>query len=568
MSALRAWTALSASCLLALGCSADIAGPAGPNGKAGSSGNPSGGSSGVAGGPSTGTLGRDAVAQRCEATQLAPPQLRRLTARELERTLRDVFPTLGASWSGVRLGADPVSSLGFSNDARSLVVASQTAQELLGSAEDVATALTTPAALGQLQPCAAEAAAGRACADQVVQSVGGRLFRRAVTTEEASDYGALYDSVSAKSDFATGVRWALVAMIQSPSTVYRSELGAPGASTRQLAPEELASELSYTYGGTAPSAELLASAQRGELATPAARVAKAKELLATPNGAEQLHQFLAEWSGYGRVASKTKTTVANFDALRGSMLQETSLFLGEAVVTRKGGVKELLTASYTFVDSSLAALYGFGSAPGSEFVLTERPAGRGVGLLAQGSILAGSAHSDASSPTLRGLVVYEKLLCHQKPKPPPNIPAIEAPAPAKTTRERYEKSHRTNASCAGCHQFFDPVGFGFEHFDEAGRYRADENGLPLDTSGQVLSYPDGAPVFELNGLEDLASKLADRAEVSDCVSGLAAAYAFAGAGGRTCLAEEARAAFARGELGVMDYFAQLAAAPSFTERAP
>jgi hypothetical protein len=569
VSGVRAWTALSASLLLSLGCSASIDGDAGPHGNAGSTSNPSGGSSGVAGGPSTGTLGRDAVAQRCETSQLAAPQLRRLTARELERTLRDAFPTLGVSWSGVRLGADPVSSLGFSNDAHTLVVASQTAQELLSSAEDVATALTTGNALAQLQPCAAEAAPGRACADQLVQSVGARLFRRAVYTEEAADYGALYDGVAAKSDFATGARWVLVAMIQSPSTVYRSELGVAGGAGRQLTPEELASELSYTYGGTAPSAELLAAAKRGDFATPAARVAKAKELLGTANGQEQLHQFLAEWSGYGRIASKTKTTVVNFDALRDSMLQETKLFMNEAVVTRKGGVKELLTASYTFVDSSLAALYGFGAASGSDFAQVQRPAGQGLGLLAQGSILAGSAHSDASSPTLRGLVVYEKLLCHQKPKPPPNIPAIEAPMTGgKTTRQRYESAHGASPNCKACHQFFDPIGFGFEHFDEAGRYRADENGSPLDTTGQVLSYPDGATAFELSGLEDLASKLADRAEVSDCVSGLAAAYAFAGGGGRTCLAEEARSAFARGELGVLDYFAQLAAAPSFTERAP
>ncbi len=566
MSGLRAWTALC-SLLTALGCSASIDAD-GPHGQGGS---PAGGGTGSVGGdgPNTSTLGRDAVAARCDTSQLAPPQLRRLTATELDRTLRDVFPSLGAAWSGVRLGADPVSPLGFSNDARTLVVASQTAQELLGTAEDVATALTTGSALGVVVPCAAEAAPARACADKLVQTVGARLFRRAVSSDEASDYGALYDNVAAKSDFVTGARWVLVAMIQSPSAVYRSELGTASAGKRQLTADELASELGYTYGGSVPSAELLAAAARGEFATPAARVAKALELLATPHGHEQLQQFLAEWSGYGRVASKTKTTVANFEALRSSMLQETQLFLDEAVVNRKGGVKELLTANYTFVDGALAAHYGFGAASGSGFMQVDRPLGRGLGLLAQGSILAGSAHSDASSPTLRGLVVYEKLLCHQKPLPPPNIPTIEAPSPgAKTTRQRYEQSHGANPSCQACHKFFDPVGFGFEHFDEAGRYRADEAGLGLDTTGQVLSYPDGAPVFQLDGLEDLASKLAERAEVADCVSGLAAAYAFAGAGGRTCLAEAARTAFASGKIGVLDYFAELAGTPGFAERTP
>jgi hypothetical protein len=278
---------------------------------------------------------------------------------------------------------------------------------------------------------------------------------------------------------------------------------------------------------------------------------------------------LAEWSGYGRVASKTKTTVSNFEDLRGSMLGETGLFLGEVVVTRRGGARELLTASYTFLDGALSQLYGFGSVTGTSFQLVERPAGQGLGLLAQGSMLAGSAHSDASSPTLRGLLVYERLLCHQKPPPLPMIPAIEPPAPgAKTTRERYEASHGANPGCASCHRYFDPIGFGFEHYDEAGRYRADEQGLPIDASGTVRNYPDGDVAFDFDGLDGLATRLADHEEVSDCVSGLAAAYAFAGAGGCTCLAEEARAAFARGEVGILDYFAELAAAPSFAERAP
>lgn len=562
MSGLRAWSALC-TVLAAFGCSADITGD-GPNGNAGTAGN-----TGTAGGPSTSTLGRDAVAERCEASQLAPPQLRRLTAKELDRTLRDVFPSLSASgWKGVRLGADPVSSLGFSNDARTLVVATQTAQELLGTAEDVAEALVSGGGLASLVPCAAEAGAGRACADEVVQGVGARLFRRPVAAAEAAEYGALFDSVAGKSDFATGARWTLVALMQSPHAVYRSELGT-GDGTRRLDGYELASQLSYTFGGSAPSPELLQAGERGELADPATRVAKAKELLATPAGQEQLHQFLAEWSGYGRVASKTKTTVTGFETLRGSMLQETGLFLGEAVVARRGGVRELLTASYTYLDGALSQLYGYGAVTGNDFQLVERPPGQGLGLLAQGSMLAGSAHSDASSPTLRGLVVYEKLMCHQKPAPLAVIPMIEPPSPGnKTTRERYEASHGANAGCAACHKFFDPLGFGFEHFDEAGRYRETEQGLTIDASGQAVEYPEATPAFSFNGLDDLATQLAGQEAVADCVSGLAAAYAFAGAGGRTCLAETARAAFARGDVGVLDYFAELAAAPSFAERAP
>jgi hypothetical protein len=288
--------------------------------------------------------------------------------------------------------------------------------------------------------------------------------------------------------------------------------------------------------------------------------------MATPSGHEQLQQFLLEWSGFARVESKSKTNVAGFDTAKVSMLQETQMFFEEALYQRNGGIKELLTANYTFVDSTLAGLYGFGAAA-SGFAQVTRPAGQGIGLLAQGSMLAGAAHPDASSPTLRGLVVFERLLCHQKPKPPANVAAISSPMPgAKTTRERYEVAHRVSPTCVACHQFYDPVGFAFEHFDEAGRYRADESGLPIDAHGDDLAYPDTTVAFSFDGQEDLVQKLAARPEVSDCVSGLAAAYAFAGAGGRTCLAEDARASFANGTLGLIDYFANLAASPSFVTR--
>ncbi len=50
------------------------------------------------------------------------------------------------------------------------------------------------------------------------------------------------------------------------------------------------------------------------------------------------------------------------------------------------------------------------------------------------------------------------------------------------------------------------------------------------------------------------------------MSGLLAAYAFAGGGGAECLAEPQRDALAAGEIGIAEYLAQLATAPHFTTR--
>ena len=117
-------------------------------------------------------------------------------------------------------------------------------------------------------------------------------------------------------------------------------------------------------------------------------------------------------------------------------------------------------------------------------------------------------------------------------------------------------------ACPACHKLFDPLGFGFEHYDEAGRYLDQDSGLPVDASGTLSQ--DGAQIFAFTGLEDLATNLANRPEVGKCVSGYVNAYAYANS--VACLGETHRAAFVAGTLGFLDYYASLAGEPSFTRR--
>ncbi|MEM6995136.1 MAG: DUF1588 domain-containing protein, partial [Myxococcota bacterium] len=188
------------------------------------------------------------------------------------------------------------------------------------------------------------------------------------------------------------------------------------------------------------------------------------------------------------------------------------------------------------------------------------------GLLGQGSLLAANAHVDASSPTQRGLLVYERLLCVPRPPVPADIPPIEPPSPGTTTtRERYEEQHMANDGCRSCHRLFDPIGFAFEHFDASGRFRPDEAGLPIDASGTIPKGPVEAEV-SFDGLTELSETLAAQDQVTDCISGLTATYVFGGAGGTTCLAEDARTALVEEEYGLLEYVARLAAAPHFSER--
>jgi hypothetical protein len=117
---------------------------------------------------------------------------------------------------------------------------------------------------------------------------------------------------------------------------------------------------------------------------------------------------------------------------------------------------------------------------------------------------------------LRGVFVRRKVLCHELPDPPPGITDGRATVvdPNATERERLAV-HRIDPSCAGCHQFIDPVGLVFENFDATGRWRELEAGKPVDVSGNLDETDVAGPV---NGAVELSHKLAQSEQVRDCMA--------------------------------------------------
>jgi hypothetical protein len=46
--------------------------------------------------------------------------------------------------------------------------------------------------------------------------------------------------------------------------------------------------------------------------------------------------------------------------------------------------------------------------------------------------------------------------------------------------------HRANRVCATCHNMMDPIGLALENYDEVGKWRTLDNGLPIDASGVMV----------------------------------------------------------------------------------
>jgi hypothetical protein len=494
-----------------------------------------------------------------EGTTIGKAGLRRLTRREYENTIRDVF-ALGAEWTGSALTADRASELGFDNDVTMLEIDDTRSGELVTSAESVADVILKANKLATVAGCQT---LGKECVGGIVDSVASRLYRRALTGAEKERYTSLFDSVAGQATAQDGVKWVLVALLDSPNFLYRSELGVTASASRiALTGEEIATELAYTFRGTLPDADLLEKGRKGELDSAENRVKEARALLDTPRGHEVLADFMQQWLKYSDVKSLVKdaAVVPNFNAVRDDMAEETRHFLDYVLYEKHGNLRDLFTTTQTFVTPALATHYGI---TGSGMV--ERPAEQGIGILAQGSLLSRYGLTGSSSPPQRGAFVRRKLLCQSLPKPPPNAGEPPIPQPGLTTRELYETVHTSKGGCKGCHATIDPIGFGLEHFDVAGRYRTTEKNKPIDASGTITNF-GSAPDATFTDHKGLAKALAESADVADCVGGMMAAYAFGTGDARNYTVPDARTAMRSGSVDILGYFAQLAAAPHFAAR--
>jgi len=171
-------------------------------------------------------------------------------------------------------------------------------------------------------------------------------------------------------------------------------------------------------------------------------------------------------------------------------------------------VLDLLDADFTFVNERLAKHYGIPNVYGPDFRRVPVPSDARRGLLGQGSLLLVTSNANRTSPVIRGKWILENLLGAPPPTPPPDVPNLEEKptATARSVRERIEQ-HRSSPTCAGCHKIMDPIGLSLENFDAIGRWRAADEGVKIDASGQLV---DGTPIA---GPSDLRKAMLARGDV-------------------------------------------------------
>jgi hypothetical protein len=174
--------------------------------------------------------------------------------------------------------------------------------------------------------------------------------------------------------------------------------------------------------------------------------------------------------------------------LQGSMFRETELFVDDVIWTRSAPVGELLTARTSFVNKSLATLYGVPyTGSGDAFAPVTLPKERS-GLLTQASVLSTLARTDTTSVVARGIFVRAMLCLSKLPEPPASLAGeIQDLLKADMTERQRADVRAKNATCAGCHVGIDPFGLLLESYDPLGKYRTTLKGMPIDPSADVMA---------------------------------------------------------------------------------
>lgn len=362
------------------------------------------------------------------------------------------------------------------------------------------------------------------CSAAFINELGRKVFRRPPPAELVTRYRALIEAASTSEEadaVETGFRAVVVAMLNSPLFLYRTEIGAEADVDRsrfELTDHEVANALSFSLIGSAPPAWLGELADANALRDRATLREAVQRLLLDPVANTELARFLTEWlevDDFDRVV-KSEDVFPGFDAIKPQMQVELAAFL-EARGQQSNTLNDLLVGAIPEVSRALTSYYFSDPSAPTDTSETSR-----AGVLGLGVVLADHAKSYLTSPTLRGTFVRKRFFCQEITLPenftPPPLSDTEVLKTARTTRELYEQ-HQADPTCAPCHDLTDNIGFVLEEFDGAGRVRTLDTtqgaAEPLNLAAELTSSDVNRP---LKSLSDLNTALSESALVRRCMA--------------------------------------------------
>lgn len=547
------WLSVVAAPVLMGACSSDVTGGNHPSA--------TGGASSTGGTGSTTTGGTVSTESCTPGTALAGARIWRLSDSQYVNAVRQLF--------GVVAGPHITQSedvAEFTNLSELVPVSNPAVAAYQTAAKDIARQ-AVKSHFDKFMSCMDDT-----CAQQFVRNRVARAFGRRLDDQEVAGYLALYHE-GLKESPQTGVRLMIEATLQSPSFLYRTELGTPtaGGPTGQvtLTPHEIATSLAFSLTNSVPDEGLWQKADTGAIAKPDVFAAEVDRLLELPETKANLTQLAGYWLGLEKLKLTEKDT-SKFPEftpeVKADMTKSAQLFVDDLLTS--GSVTDLVTSNKMYLNESLATLMGIAGVTGTEMKAVAVPnPERHNGILSQPGVLAAYSRPTRGDPIHRGLFGFYGLACGgQVPAPPANALAVAATFPPDATERELAGLRAANPTCNACHARFDPIGLVTERFDPIGRYHESDASGAIDQSSQLVSLgPDmDGPV---DGVAAFTAKLAQGRRLSDCAAQNLAVFTL----GRevkedhSCALQEVKDAFSKtGKF--RDFYKALITSPAFIKR--
>jgi hypothetical protein len=481
------------------------------------------------------------------ASQQVPPgtikvAIRRITESQYRHTIADVFSPdikINSRFEPERRD-DGLLAVGNSD----LSLTSSGFEQYFALAASIATQALSDKLAAATVPCkpANPAAADDACARQFVTKYGELLFRRPLTESElAARVRTAAAGASQAGDFNAGLRLALTSLLVAPEFLFRIESAEPDPGRPgqyRLDAYTKASRLSFLFWDTAPDSELLEAARTGAIHTESGVNAQLARLVASPRyeeGARAYFSDMLQLDGIENIVKDPAIYPKFNQSVADGAKEQTLRTTIDLLIRQKRDYRELFTSNDTFIEASERA-----------------------GILTQVSFLSLFSHPGTSSPTKRGIKIYEIFMCEPTPNPPADVDFSKVKDSTQGTVRGRLLDHMSNSGCTVCHRRSDPPGLALEHFDGLGQLRTTENGSAIDVSADIR----GTAIV---GAQGLGNYLHNDPRVPACL--VKDVYAY-GTGRKIddreddYLADQAKV-FASHGYRVPDLMLQIAASPEF-----
>jgi len=332
-----------------------------------------------------------------------------------------------------------------------------------------------------------------------------RAFRRPLTEQEVAEHVTAHFKKADGRE--TAVRRIVLYAITSPQFLYPdTSFDSPSD------PWARASALALALWDSVPDDQLRKAARSGKLENPQEVRKQAARMIHDSRTRHKMRGFFHHWLELSRAenVAKDDELYPQFSPeVMADLRKSLHLFLEAVVWSEDSDYRRLLLSRDLFLNPKLAKIY---DNPGKReikggFEKVSFPKQGRTGVITHPYLLTNLAYHDNSSPIHRG-VFLTRNIAGLPLRPPPEAVEFEDSDfdPDMTMREKVTKLTRAKA-CMACHSTINPLGFSLEHYDAMGRWRAKEEGRPIDDDSVLET--DGGDRVDIKGPRDVAKYAAN-----------------------------------------------------------